>query len=80
MTIKCFFTFSSNSNARNLGTRSEAIGGTTLECMIWSLVDTHLSATFDLGLNQNRLQHFYMILHVKCCTLMCVNQLSNDTV
>ena len=25
------------------------IGGTTLDCIIWSLVDTHWSATFDFG-------------------------------
>ena len=27
------------------------IGGTTLDCIIWSLVDTHSSATFGFGLN-----------------------------
>ena len=28
-----------------------SIGGTTLNCIIWSLVDTHSSATFGFGFN-----------------------------
>ena len=29
----------------------KTIGGTTLDCIIWLLVDTHYSATFGFGLN-----------------------------
>ena len=35
------------------------IGGTTLDCIIWSLVETHQSVTFGFGFNHIRLQHFY---------------------
>ena len=52
--------------------------GTTLDCIIWSLVDTHKSVTFGLGLNHIRLQHFYMIQHVQCCCLMWFNPRPND--
>ena len=37
------------------------IGGTTLDCIIWSLVDTHLSATSGFGFDHIRVQHVYMI-------------------
>ena len=33
------------------------IGGTTLDCIIWSLVDKHQSATFGFGFNHIRLQY-----------------------
>ena len=32
-------------------------GGATLDCIIWSLVDTHLSTTFGFGSNHIRMQH-----------------------
>ena len=65
--------------------RPDSIGGTKLDSIIWSLVDTHQSSIFGLGLNQIRLQHFYMILcemlqfnlletKTRYCTLVCVNQ------
>ena len=49
------------------------LGGHTVECIIWSLVDTHWSVTFSFGLNHIRLQHFHMIQHVKRCSLMWFN-------
>ena len=44
--------------------------GSTLDCIIWSMVDTHKSATFGSEFDHIRLQHFYIILHVKYCSLM----------
>ena len=37
------------SNQKNL-----CIGGTTLDCIIWSLVDTYQSATFGFGFDNIR--------------------------
>ena len=73
---KCWCMITRDSSAES----TTFIGGTTLDCIIWLLLETHWSVTFGLGLNHTRLQHFYMIQHVKCCTLMCVNQLPNDSV
>ena len=65
-----------------MGQRQGSIGGITLDCIISSLVDTHLIATSGFGFDHNRvqhlvnhirLQHFYMILHVKCCSPMWFN-------
>ena len=61
-----------------IGTKfSHFIGGTALDCIICSLVDLHWSVKFGFGLNHIRLQHFYMILHVKCYTLMWSNPKPN---
>ena len=43
------------------------------------MVDTHKSATFGLGLNHIRLQHFHVILHVKRCSLIWSNPRPNVT-
>ena len=51
----------------------------TLECNIWIWVRSCWSGTFDLGLNHIRLQHFYMIKHAKCCSLIWFNPRPNVT-
>lgn len=46
------------------------IGGITLECIIWLLVDANWSAASGSGLGHIRLQHFHTISDVKCCSVM----------
>ena len=36
------------------GKNFQSIGGTTLDCIIWSLVDTHESATSGFGFDHIR--------------------------
>ena len=57
----------------HIGLYNLVIGWLTLESDIWSLVDTHKSATLSPWLNHIKLQHFYVIFHVKCCRLMRFN-------
>ena len=52
------------------------IGGHILDCDIWWLVDAHWSATFGLVFDYIRVQHFHMILYVRC-TLMWSNPRQN---
>lgn len=40
----------------------------------------HYTGPFGIGSPHIRLEHFDVILHVKCCTLTCANPRSNDTV
>ena len=65
------------------------IGGTTLECIIWLLVDTHKSATYGVGFDHLRVWHFHMSKYGKCSirmwfkprpsvTLLCVS--TNDQI
>ena len=46
------------------------IGWHTLECNSWFWVRPRSSVTLGPWVNHIRLQHFYMILNVKCCSLI----------
>ena len=54
-----------------------SIGGTTLDRVISALVDPHWSASSGFWFDHIGLQHFHMILHVKCCSLMWSNRISD---